>query len=100
MSTENSTWWRWNDGKNVSKYTLYAHVDEDLFCPKSICYLSDVGKLNGPTSFYPNIIKNLDLNFMQNIIGRIINSIGSSKKSKLFNIYEKNQIEHMKQNFF
>ena len=89
MSTENSTWWRWNDGKNVSKYTLYAHVDEDLFCPKSICYLSDVGKLNGPTSFYPNIIKNLDLNFMQNIIGRIINSIGSSKKSKLFNIYEK-----------
>ena len=56
LSTENSTWWKWDNKKKISKHTLYAHVDENLFCPKSICYLSNVGKLNGPTSFYPNII--------------------------------------------
>ena len=89
LSTENSTWWKWNNQEETSKHTLYAHVDENLFCPKSICYLSNVGKLNGPTSFYPNVINNLDLNFMQNIIGRILNSIGSSKNSKLFKIYKK-----------
>ena len=89
LSTENSTWWKWDNQKEISKHTLYAHVDENLFCPKSICYLSNVGKLNGPTSFYPNVINNLDLNFMQNIIGRTLNSIGSSKNSKLFKIYKK-----------
>ena len=89
LSTENSTWWKWDNKKEISKHTLYAHVDENLFCPKSICYLSNVGKLNGPTSFYPNIINSLNLNFMQNIIGRTLNTIGSSKNSKLFKIYKK-----------
>ena len=38
---------------------------------------------------------------MQNIIGRTLNTIGSSKNSKLFKIYKKkNQIDLMKQNYF
>lgn len=87
MSTEHSTWWKWDGSQGISQHTLYAHLDQSLLCPKSICYLSDVDEKSGPTSFYPNLYEELKLNFVQNIFGRVLSSIGKNKKSKLYEIY-------------
>ena len=89
LSTPNSKWWENNENKKVSKYTSYAHVDESFLFPKSILYLTDVNNNNGPTSFYPRVYMNLNLNFMQDTIGKVIANIGNAKKSKLKNYYKK-----------
>ena len=44
---------------------------------------------NGPTSFYPNIYENLKLNFLQDIVGRVIDTVGR-KGSPLFSVYNQN----------
>lgn len=112
ISTPDSTWWKESENINISKQTLYAHIDQSLICPKSICYLSDVKIENGPTSFYPEIYDELKLNFFQNIFGRIHNNVGQKKKSKLYKIYNKDssrldrsperlkQISKIPKNFF
>ena len=89
LSTPDSTWWKQNKNKKLSSKTIYAHIDQSLICPKSICYLTDVKIENGPTSFYPNIYEDLKLNFFQNIFGRINLSVAQDKKSKLYKIYNK-----------
>ena len=89
LSTSDSTWWKQSENKNVSSQTIYAHIDQSLICPKSICYLSDVKIENGPTSFYPKIYDKLKLNFFQNIFGRIHLNVGQKKNSKLYKIYNK-----------
>jgi|Laugresbdmm110sn_2_1035109.scaffolds.fasta_scaffold08187_1 hypothetical protein len=89
LSTPNSKWWENVENSKVSKHTNYAHVDESFVYPKSILYLTDVSKNNGPTSFYPKIYKSLSLNFLQDTIGKVIGNIGSDKKSKLKNYYKK-----------
>jgi len=89
LSTPFSKWWKNTENVKSSNRTNYAHVDESFLYPKSILYLTDVNKNNGPTSFYPNIYKNLGLNFLQDIIGRVVGNIGQNKKSKLFNYYKK-----------
>ena len=89
LSTPDSTWWKESDDKKISSQTIYAHIDQSLTCPKSICYLSDVEIENGPTSFYPDIYENLKLNFFQNIFGRINLNVGQNKNSKLYKIYNK-----------
>jgi hypothetical protein len=105
LSTPNSTWWKQNKNKKLSNQTIYAHIDQSLTCPKSICYLTDVEIENGPTSFYPGIYEDLKLNFFQNIFGRINLNVGQDKKSKLYKIYNKKsnrldesseQLEHIK----
>jgi hypothetical protein len=89
LSTPNSTWWKESENKKISSQTIYAHIDQSLTCPKSICYLSDVEIENGPTSFYPGVYENLKLNFFQNIFGRINLNVGQNKNSKLYKIYNK-----------
>jgi transcriptional regulator len=89
LSTPDSTWWKESGNKKISSQTIYAHIDQSLTCPKSICYLSDVEIENGPTSFYPDIYDNLKLNFFQNIFGRINLNVGQNKNSKLYKIYNK-----------
>jgi hypothetical protein len=89
LSTPDSTWWKESGNKKISSQTIYAHIDQSLTCPKSICYLSDVEIENGPTSFYPDIYENLKLNFFQNIFGRINLNVGQNKNSKLYKIYNK-----------
>ena len=87
MSTEHSNWWRWDKSENCSQHTIYAHVDQSLLCPKSICYLTDVNDNTGPTIFYPSLYEDLKLNFMQSLFGRILSSIGKDNKSKLYEFY-------------
>ena len=89
MSTPNSTWWKKKEIKKKIPKTLYAHLDESPIYPKSICYLTNVSEDNGPTSFYPNIYKNLKLNFLQDIVGRVIDTVGR-KGSPLFDVYNQN----------
>ena len=86
LSVCDSTWWRNLNQENHPK-TKYAHVDESFLYPKSICYLSDVNYDNGPTSYYPNGLKFLNLNYVQNIIGRIVHNIGTSSSSTLYHKY-------------
>jgi hypothetical protein len=89
MSTPNSTWWKKKEIKKKIPKTLYAHLDESPIYPKSICYLSNVSEDNGPTSFYPKIYKSLKLNFLQDIVGRVIDTVGR-KGSLLFHVYNQN----------
>ena len=89
LSTPFSKWWENTENTKSSNRTNYAHVDESFLYPKSILYLTDVDKNNGPTSFYPNIYKKLGLNFLQDTIGRVVGNIGQNKNSKLFNYYKK-----------
>ena len=90
LSVPKSTWWKKKETtKNIPK-TLYAHVDESLIYPKSICYLSDVNMSNGPTSIFPNIYSDLKLNFLQDIIGRVIDQVGSKSNSELNKLYNNN----------
>lgn len=89
MSTPKSTWWKKKESNKKIPKTLYAHLDESHLYPKSICYLSNVNEQNGPTSFYPKIYKSLNLNFLQDIVGRIVDTVGR-KGSSLFDIYKQN----------
>lgn len=88
LSTPKSTWWKASKDNLISSDTIYAHIDQSLICPKAICYLSDVEIDNGPTSFYPKLYEELQLNFFQNIFGRIHMNIGINKNSKFYQIYK------------
>jgi 6-pyruvoyl-tetrahydropterin synthase len=99
MSTPNSSWWKKKETVKKAPKTLYAHLDESLIYPKSICYLSNVSEDNGPTSFYPKIYKSLKLNFLQDIVGRVIDTVGR-KGSPLFHVYNQNVEQKLECNVF
>jgi hypothetical protein len=90
LSVPHSKWWKNIQSSDIEPKTMYAHIDESEIYPKSICYLSDVNNENGPTSIYPHILKNLNLNFLQLVIGKVIGNIGKSQKSYLKEYYNRN----------
>ena len=88
LSVPNSTWWRSSfSSESPNPKTLYAHIDQSVMFPKAILYLTDVDLTNGPTSCYPGIYKNLNLNIMQELIGRVIDQVGRKQDSRLCNYY-------------
>jgi hypothetical protein len=93
LSPSNSNWWI---GYGVgSEKTKYAHIDNSPIYPKAICYLTNVSFDNGPTSFFPKIYDELNINHLQDLIGRNIPLIGDYKNTK----YIKNIIRN-NNNFF
>lgn len=88
LSVPQATWWRGTQGSLVRPpHTAYAHLDEGVAYPKAIVYLSDVGEMNGPTSCYPEIYEALNLNPLQEIIGRVIGNVGVDPASTLNKYY-------------
>ncbi|MBB5392538.1 MULTISPECIES: hypothetical protein [unclassified Herbaspirillum] len=90
LSVPQATWWK-NTIANLERppRTLYAHLDETISCPKAIVYLSDVTEQNGPTSCYPGAYEAMQLNPLQEIIGRIVGTVGSQSDSPLKEYYAK-----------
>lgn len=90
LSVPQSGWWQNHLPSLVrGPHTLYAHFDESKSYPKAIVYLSDVDFRNGPTSCYPNVYDNLNLNPLKELIGRVVGVVGGSKDSALNNYYSK-----------
>lgn len=95
LSVSGSTWWKNTiEGVDTPK-TMYAHLDESVYAPKAIVYLSDVSEGNGPTSSYPNVYDQLDNNSLQDIIGRVVGSVGGDSESKLYEYYSKSYHQSM-----
>lgn len=96
LSVPDATWWK-NSIPLVGKgpKTMYAHLDEGIGFPKAIAYLTDVNLDSGPTSCYPGIYKSLQLNPLQELIGRIIGEVGTSNDSNLFKYYRKSYHQSM-----
>jgi hypothetical protein len=94
-SHSDSTWWRHTLSSTPAPKTLYAHFDEGIELPKAIVYLSDVAEDNGPTSCYPGVYENLNLNVFQDIIGRILGHIGSRPGNALFDYYKMSYSQSM-----
>lgn len=87
LSVPQASWWRNSiPGLVRPPHTLYAHLDESIAYPKSIVYLTDVAHQNGPTSCYPGAYEALELNPLQEIIGRVVGTVGTREDSKL-NVY-------------
>lgn len=90
LSVPQATWWHNAiDGLARAPETLYAHFDASVDYPKSIVYLSDVSEKNGPTGTYPSMYEKLGLNPLQEMIGRVVSSVGSSRQSVLHGYYGK-----------
>jgi hypothetical protein len=87
LSVAQATWWRSTLVQTAPPKTLYAHLDESIEFPKAIVYLSTVATETGPTSCYPGVYDRLQLNSLQEIIGRIINTVGSKSSSILHKYY-------------
>ena len=90
LSVPQASWWK-NAIIGLSRppETLYAHLDETISCPKSIVYLSDVTDVNGPTGCYPGAYEALQLNPLQELIGRVVGTVGSNGDSPLKEYYAK-----------
>lgn len=90
LSVPSSGWWK-NSFEQLIRppHTLYAHFDESIIFPKAIVYLSDVGELNGPTSCYPGSYELIELNPLQELIGRVIGVVGERSGSPLKSYYAK-----------
>ena len=95
LSVAGSTWWKNSIQGVTPPRTMYAHLDESIYAPKAIVYLTDVNQNNGPTSSYPGIYDSLQNNSLQDIIGRIIGQIGNSPDSILFDYYKKGYHQSM-----
>jgi hypothetical protein len=95
LSVAGSTWWKNSIQGVAPPRTMYAHLDESIYAPKAIVYLTDVNEKNGPTSSYPGIYDSLQNNPLQDIIGRIIGQIGNSSESILFDYYGKSYHQSM-----
>lgn len=90
LSVPQATWWRNAiPGLDRPARTLYAHLDETISCPKAIVYLSDVTELNGPTGCYPGAYEAMQLNPLQEMIGRVVGTVGTQPDSPLKNYYAK-----------
>lgn len=90
LSVPQSTWWQ-NAILGLSRppKTLYAHIDETISCPKAIVYLSDVTEHQGPTGCYPGAYEAMELNPLQEIIGRVLGVVGGRPGSPLKDYYGK-----------
>jgi hypothetical protein len=90
LSVPQATWWRNAiPGLERPPHTLYAHLDETLSCPKSIVYLTDVGEANGPTGCYPGAYEAMQLNPLQELVGRVVGTVGTQAGSPLRDYYAK-----------
>jgi hypothetical protein len=87
LSVAGSTWWNNRFTDLDAPGTMYAHLDESIEAPKAIVYLTDVNETNGPTGFYPRVYEQLQLSYLQDVIGRVLGKVGSSKKSPLHAYY-------------
>lgn len=90
LSVPQATWWK-NAiaGLERPPQTLYAHLDETISCPKAIVYLSDVSENSGPTGCYPGAYEAMQLNPLQEMIGRVVGTVGTSPDSPLKDYYAK-----------
>ena len=88
ISVVGSNWWKPKIESGELSKTLYAHVDREVDAPKAIVYLSSVGVRNGPTSCYPGVYTKLNINGLQDFIGRSILTVGRSVKSPLADRYQ------------
>lgn len=90
LSVPQSGWWH-NHLPSIARgpHTLYAHLDESISYPKAIIYLTNVSPKNGPTSCYPGVFEDLGLNPLQELIGRVVGVVGSTKGSPLADYYSK-----------
>lgn len=90
LSVPQATWWK-NAiaGLERPPQTLYAHMDETISCPKSIVYLSDVTEHNGPTGCYTGAYEAMQLNPLQEMIGRVVGTVGTQPDSPLKDYYAK-----------
>ncbi len=90
LSVPQATWWKNAiEGLERPPQTLYAHLDETISCPKSIVYLSDVSEHNGPTGCYPGAYESMQLNPLQEMIGRVVGTVGTHPDSPLKDYYAK-----------
>jgi hypothetical protein len=90
LSVPQATWWKNAiPGLDRPARTLYAHLDETIACPKSIVYLSDVTEQNGPTGCYPGAYEAMQLNPLQEMIGRVLGTVGTQPDSPLKDYYAK-----------
>lgn len=89
LSYEGSTWWKDAIGNDRPPKTMYAHLDESVFAPKSIVYLSDVKSENGPTTLFPAAYQEMCNNPLQDIIGRVVGRVGNRVGSRLSELYRK-----------
>lgn len=95
LSVAGSTWWK-NSIQGVKPpKTMYAHLDESIYAPKAIVYLTNVGQNNGPTSSYPGVYDSLQNNPLQDIIGRVVGEVGNNPDSILFDYYSKTYHQSM-----
>lgn len=96
LSVPQNGWWKNRFSDLVAPpRTLYAHLDESIDHPKSIVYLSDVGPDQGPTGVYPQAYQSMGLTPLQELIGRIIGTVGQSKDSPLYAHYDRQYHQSM-----
>jgi hypothetical protein len=89
LSVEGSTWWKNNQSLGKPPKTMYAHLDESIYAPKSIIYLTKVENENGPTSSYLGVYERFQNNQLQDAIGRVIGNVGNRIDSELNTFYQK-----------
>lgn len=89
LSVAGSTWWKNSIPGVKPPKTMYAHLDESIYAPKAIVYLTNVNQNNGPTSSYPGVYDSLQNNKLQDIIGRVVGEVGNNPGSILFDHYSK-----------
>jgi hypothetical protein len=89
LSVSGSNWWKNNMSQVEPPKTMYAHLDETKFAPKSILYLSEVSEKNGPTSYYPGLYRKFKNNALKDIVGRVIVNVGSNPDSPLHTYYQR-----------
>lgn len=96
LSVSQAQWWR-NGFHGLARTpdTLYAHLDESIGVPKSIVYLTDVTIDNGPTGYYEGLYEELELNPLQEMVGRVLANIGSNQNSPLKSYYDKSYHQSM-----
>lgn len=83
LSIAGSTWWQSSTVEFGGINTDYAHFDEAIESPKAIVYLSEVGNDTGPTEYYPGLFESLGLTPLQELVSRVILSVGSNPSSAL-----------------
>jgi hypothetical protein len=90
LSVPQAAWWKNTiPGLDRPPSTLYAHLDETIACPKSIVYLTEVTQANGPTGCYPQAYELMQLNPLQEIIGRVVGTVGNGVDTELSEYYGK-----------
>ena len=96
LSVPQATWWaNVFDSLDRAPSTLYAHLDESIVHPKSIVYLTDVDEHNGPTGAYVQALQSMDLNPLQEIVGRVVGNVGNAAASPLRDYYGKKYHQSM-----